>query len=95
MLLFLLALALQGPESLLPEPEGSILTGLWDGRVVRLLDETRMQHVATPGNATPVRLHIQYYLKELLQSSTRENLSSWRLAWEPPPPAFLPELSLT
>lgn len=38
-----------GPETLLPEPEGTILTGLWDGRIVRLLDELHVQHLATSG----------------------------------------------
>lgn len=42
-------MASQGPDSLLVEPEGTILTGLWDGRIVRLLDEDHFQHVATPG----------------------------------------------
>ena len=40
---------LQGAESFLQEPDGSLLTGLWDGRIVRLLTERRLQHVASTG----------------------------------------------
>ncbi|CDJ43179.1 strictosidine synthase domain-containing protein, putative [Eimeria tenella] len=40
---------LGGAESFLEEPEGSLLTGLWDGRIVRLLNERQLQHVASTG----------------------------------------------
>lgn len=40
---------LGGAESFLEEPEGYVLTGLWDGRIVRLLSEWRFQHVASTG----------------------------------------------
>ncbi|KAL8426851.1 hypothetical protein Efla_002459 [Eimeria flavescens] len=40
---------LGGAESFLEEPDGCLLTGLWDGRIVRLLSDQRFQHVATTG----------------------------------------------
>ncbi|KAL8273502.1 hypothetical protein Esti_002568 [Eimeria stiedai] len=40
---------LGGAESFLEEPDGSLLTGLWDGRIVRLLSDKTFQHVATTG----------------------------------------------
>ncbi|KAL8429814.1 hypothetical protein ACSSS7_006312 [Eimeria intestinalis] len=40
---------LGGAESFLEEPDGCVLTGLWDGRIVRLLSDKEFQHVATTG----------------------------------------------
>ncbi|KAL8451073.1 hypothetical protein Emag_002946 [Eimeria magna] len=40
---------LGGAESFLEEPDGCLLTGLWDGRIVRLLNDKTFQHVATTG----------------------------------------------
>lgn len=50
--------AVQGAESFLEEPEGYVLTGLWDGRIVRLLSERRLQHVASTGAFAPLCLHL-------------------------------------
>ncbi|OEH78040.1 strictosidine synthase domain-containing protein [Cyclospora cayetanensis] len=41
---------LGGAESFLEEPEGFLLTSLWDGRIVRLLTDRKMQHVASTGS---------------------------------------------
>ncbi|KAL8451322.1 hypothetical protein Emed_002050 [Eimeria media] len=50
---------LGGAESFLEEPDGCLLTGLWDGRIVRLLSDKTFQHVATTGLLSSPR-HIMF-----------------------------------
>lgn len=42
-------MCMQGAESFLEEPEGYVLTGLWDGRIVRLISDSLLQTVASTG----------------------------------------------
>ena len=57
-LLLLSAVCFQGAESFLEEPDGYLLTGLWDGRIVRLISEHVYQHVASTGKSCLSSVHV-------------------------------------